>query len=294
MALDGKRIHRFDTMNSTRKFSYVWFWFVLLFWLGCSSSLAIAESLPDDSFSPTRKATSAELDFDDEFEPALGTYYYDVFLKRAKLGRATIKVDRKGDEYVVAVTARTRGVMKYLYKVKYKGEVTVTKDPLQPSSAFIEERTGNKKKTIQAEFPKPNTVTTIEKESKAGGPTAQKEKEFVSETFILDPFSTVFLIRSLDWQVGTAEVFDIFTGNKQYELQLFCKGETVLNVDGVARNAWEIVPQTRSLQKPHKIKMSGFVVYLSQDERREILKITGEPKIGRIVANLRKFTETEK
>jgi hypothetical protein len=40
--------------------------------------------------------------------------------------------------------------------------------------------------------------------------------------------------------------------------------------------------------------MSGFVVYLSQDERREILKITGEPKIGRIVADLRKFTEKKK
>jgi hypothetical protein len=217
-----------------------------------------------------------------------------VFLKGAKLGRATIKVDRKGDDYVVAVTARTRGIMKYPYKVKYRGEVTVKKDPLQPSTAFIEERTGNKKKTIQAEFPKPNRVTTIEKESKAGGPIDRKEKEFVSETFILDPFSTVFLIRSLDWQIGTAEVFDVFTGNKQYELQLLCRGETVLNVDGIDRNAWEIVPQTRSLKKPHKLKMSGFVVYLSQDERREILKITGEPGIGRIVADLRKFTETKK
>lgn len=294
MALDGKRIHRFDTMNTAKKNSYVWFCLGIVFVLGCSFSLATAESSPDNAFSSTRKATSAELDFDDEFEPALGTYYYDVFLKGAKLGRATIKVDREGEEYVVGVTARTRGVMKYLYKVKYKGEVTVTKDPLQPSTARIEERTGNKKKTIQAEFPKPNTVTTIEKESKAGGPTTRKEKEFVSETFILDPFSTVFLIRSLDWQIGTAELFDVFTGNKQYELQLFCKGETVLNVDGVARNAWEIVPRTRSLKKPSEIKMSGFVVYLSQDERKEILKITGEPKIGRIVANLRKFTETEK
>ena len=281
-------------MNTTRKISYVWFCFVIVFALGCCCNLAIAESSPDNSFSPTRKATSAELDFDDEFEPALGTYYYDVFLKGAKLGRATIKVDRMGGEYVVAVTARTRGLMKYLYKVKYRGEVTVKKDPLQPRTAFIEERTGNKKKTIQAEFPKPNRVTTIEKESKAGGPIDRKEKEFVSETFILDPFSTVFLIRSLDWQIGTAEVFDVFTGNKQYELQLLCKGETVLNVDGIDRSVWEIVPQTRSLKKPHEIKMSGFVVYLSQDERREILKITGEPGIGRIVAHLRKFSEAKK
>lgn len=257
----------------------------------CCSSIALAESFALNSSSP-KKATSAELDFDDEFEPVPGTYYYDVFLKGAKLGRATIEVKRQGDEYVVAVTARTRGLLKYLYKVKYKGEVTVTRDPFLPSSVHIEERTGNKKKIIQAEFPQPNQVTTIEKESKGDGATVRKEKEFVSESFILDPFSTVFLIRSLDWQVGTSEVFDIFTGNKHYELHLFCKGETVLNVDGISRNAWEIVPQTRSLKKPYKKKLSGFVVYLSQDKHKEILKITGDPKIGRIVANLRKFTET--
>lgn len=276
------------------KFSCKWFNLLFFIIFSCCLSLATAESALSDSSSPIRKATTADLDFDDEFEPALGKYYYDVFLKGAKVGRATIEVDRKGDEYVIAVTARTRGLLKHLYKVKYKGEVIVTKDPLQPSIAHIEERTGNKKKTIQAEFPEPNIVTTIEKESEGGSPTTQKEKEFVSDTFILDPFSTVFLIRSLDWQIGTSEVFDIFTGNKQYELHLFCSGETVINVDGIDRKAWEIIPQTRSLKKPHKKKMSGFVVYLSQDEKREILKISGEPKIGRIVADLRKYTGTTK
>lgn len=281
-------------MIAHRKFSCIWSLFVFAFIVASCLSLAAAESVLSNSSSLTRKPTSADLDFDDEFEPALGKYYYDVFLKGVKLGRATIEVDRTGDEYVVAVTARTRGVLKHLYKVKYKGEVRVTTDPLQPSRARIEERTGSKKKTIQAEFPKPNKVTTIEKESKSGGPTTRKEKEFVSETFVLDPFSTVFLIRSLDWQTGTSEVFDVFTGNKQYELHLFCKGETVVNLDGVNRDAWEIVPRTRSLKKPYKIKMSGFAVYLSQDGQREILKITGQPEIGRIVARLRKFTETEK
>lgn len=276
------------------KISCRWYNILLIFVSFCCLNSVFVETVLSNSSSPSRKATSAELDFDDEFEPALGKYYYDVFLKGVKVGRATIEVDRISDAYVVAVTARTRGMLKHLYKVKYKGEVIVTKNPLQPSIASIEEHSGNKKKTIQAEFPEPNKVTTIEKEFKAGGPIAQKEKEFVSDTFILDPFSTVFLIRSLDWQIGTSEVFDIFTGNKQYELHLFCKGEEVLNVDGIDRKAWEIIPQTRSLKQPYKKKMSGFVVYLSQDEHREILKITGEPKIGRIVADLRKYTETNK
>jgi hypothetical protein len=57
------------------------------------------------------------------------------------------------------------------------------------------------------------------------------------------------------------------------------------------RPVWEIIPQTLSLTEPRKVKLSGFVINLSQDNRKEILKITGEPSIGRAVARLRKFVE---
>ncbi|MFT5698371.1 MAG: hypothetical protein ACI8ZB_001226 [Desulforhopalus sp.] len=257
----------------------------------CWSHFVCAQVLVDEPLVSKRKATSAELTYDDDFKPALGISYYDVFLRGAKLGRATIEVSQKDDNYVVAVTARTRGVMKYLYRVKYRGEVDIKSDPLQPVRAVIEERTGNKRKTIHAEFLKPDKITTVEEETENGGSKVKKVKEFDSETFILDPFSTVFLIRSLDWEIGTDEIFDVFTGNKQYELHLACTGESVLTVGGKSRLAWEIIPQTRTLEKPQKIRMSGFVIYLSQDEHKEVLKITGDPKIGRIVANLRKFTE---
>ncbi|MFW2366025.1 MAG: hypothetical protein ACN4GW_06390 [Desulforhopalus sp.] len=60
---------------------------------------------------------------------------------------------------------------------------------------------------------------------------------------------------------------------------------------GKKRPVWEIVPQTISLTEPRKIKLSGFTIYLSQDNRREILKVTGDPSIGRIVTRMRKFVE---
>lgn len=247
-----------------------------------------------DAYQATqRKATSGELDILKEFDPTPGTYYYDVFLKGTKLGRASIAVDRNGDEYVVAVKARTRGILKHLYKVKYKGEVAITKNPLLPQTAKIVEQTGSKKKTINAEFESHDRIVVTEEEVKGNSPAKVKTKEYDSESFILDPFSIVFLIRSLDWQVGTSEVFDLFTGAKQYEIHLLCKEETALTVDGVIRPAWVIVPETRTLTEPQEVKMSGFKIYLSQDERKEILKITGDPKIGRIVANLRKFQKRE-
>ncbi|BHH82606.1 DUF3108 domain-containing protein [Desulforhopalus sp. 52FAK] len=254
---------------------------------------SFAETLVDSSQVTERKTSSGELDILSEFDPTPGTYYYDVFLKGTKLGRASIAVDRTGDEYVVAVKARTRGILKHLYKVKYKGEVAVTRNPLLPQTAKIIEQTGRKKKTINAEFESHDRIVVTEEEVKGNNPAKVKTKEYESESFILDPFSIVFLIRSLDWQVGTSEVFDLFTGTKQYEIHLLCPEETALTIDGVLRPCWVIVPETRTLKEPREVKMSGFKIYLSKDERKEILKITGDPKIGRIVADLRKFEKRE-
>jgi len=259
-----------------------------------ASDFTLAENTTETTAPSNRKATSGELDILHDFNPLLGTYYYDVYLKGSKLGRASIAVDRNGAEYVIAVKARTRGIMKHLYKVKYRGEATVTRGPLEPQSASIVERTGSKKKTIEAAFEGPDRIVAIEEEVKGDNPPKVKTKEYESESFILDPFSIVFLIRSLNWQLGSSEVFDIFTGSKQYEIHLHCKEEMIVIVDDVPRPCWVIAPETWTLTEPKKMRGSGFKIYLSQDERKEILKITGNPKIGKIVADLRKFQEREK
>lgn len=236
-----------------------------------------------------RKGASGDLELDEGFEPLAGTYHYDVFLSGAKFGRASVKLDQDGDEYTIAVTARTRGVMKYLYRVKYKGEVHLRAEPLQPTAAKIEEKTSKKTKSIKAEYASPDKIVATEIEKKGDDPKKIKTKEFQSESFILDPFSTVFLIRSLHWQVGTAEIFDLFTGTRQYELLLKCTDKTTVELHGEARPAFIIEPETRTIQEPRKVKMSGTKIYLSNDTRKEILKIEGNPKIGRIVADLRRF-----
>ena len=275
-------------LTTVRKHIYYLFVasFFILFFLITPATVSSQEP----ASSPVRKNNSGELSIDTDFDAIPGTYYYDVFLKGIRLGKATITVTKNDEEYTVQVTAKTRGIVKYLYKVKYRGEVAVTTNPLQPITAIIEEESGIKKKTIHVNFPKPNKVTAVEFESKHGQPPTRTENEFNSESFVLDPFSIVYLIRSLKWEVGTAEIFDVFTGKKQYEIQLVCRGETVLDINGVKRRAWEIIPQTRTLTKPQELRMSGFVIYLSNDPLKEILKITGHPKIGRIVVKVRKFS----
>jgi len=223
------------------------------------------------------------------FLPYFGTHYYDVFFQDYLIGRATIEVTKQDDAYQVRVNAKTRSVLNALYKVKYKGEVAFNTDPVTPISATIEEQTGSKSKKYAMNFAE-NQVSVTEVEKKGKQPAKVKEKEYSSENFVLDPFSTIYLIRSIAWEDGLTEIFDVITGNKHYELRLVCTGTTTVPINGDNRGAWVIQPQTRNVDKPESLSEEGkWTILVSRDDMREILKIAGHPKIGRVAAELRKF-----
>jgi len=223
------------------------------------------------------------------FLPYFGTHYYDVFFQDYLIGRATIEVTKQDDAYQVRVNAKTRSAFNALYKVKYKGEVSFNADPVTPISATIEEQTGSKSKKYAMNFAE-NQVSVTEVEQKGKQPAKVKEKEYSSENFVLDPFSTIYLIRSIAWEEGLTEIFDVITGNKHYELQLVCTGATTLPINGHSREAWIIQPQTRNVDKLESLSEPGkWTILVSRDDMREILKIAGHPKIGRVAAVLRKF-----
>ncbi len=236
-----------------------------------------------------RKENSANLPIDSEFHPEPGTYYYDVYWRKMRVGKATITIAWDGDFYRVIVSGKTNKKISLLYKAKYRGEVKMESRPLTPIKAEIREQSRKKSKTIDMNFPETDRVEAIEVKSEGGKEPRITKREFTSETFVLDPFSTVFLVRQLDWEVGMAEVFDLFTGKKQYELQLLCDSVVTLTVGKKERETWLILPRIRSLNGDEKVKNNNFKLYLSKDERKEVLKIEGAPKIGRIEARIRKF-----
>ncbi len=236
-----------------------------------------------------RKKSSGSLPVDVEFQPELGTYHYDVYWRKMRVGKASITIEREAELYKVIVAAKTNKKVSLLYKAKYRGEVKMESYPLTPIKAEIREQAGKKTKTINIDFPETDRVKAVEVKTEKGKEPRITEREFTSETFVLDPFSTVFLVRQLDWQVGMAEVFDLFTGKKKYELQLLCDSVTTLTVGKHQREVWVIIPQTKSLEEDGEVKKSDFKVYLSKDGNREVLKIEGAPRVGRIIARIRKF-----
>ena len=244
---------------------------------------AVAETTP-------KKISTSELPIASEFQPNIGVHYYDLMLDGVVVGKATISVRDDNDLYAIEVRAKTRRSISALYKVRYKGEVTVQPYPLKPVAASIEEQTGRKGKQVAIDFQEENKVEVTETRLKKGKTVNTQDYFFESESFILDPFSTLFLVQSLDWDVGMAEVFEIVTGKRHYELRLNCDRETTLEIGGESRDVWVISPRAVSISgKDKQPKMTSYEVFLSQDSAREILLISGKIKMGRVEAKKRKF-----
>lgn len=222
-----------------------------------------------------------------QFATLTGTDYYSLSLNGMQLGGATVDVkEEEGGHIALQIVGRVRSVIGSLFAIGYQGLAVLSPDPVQPSEAVIEERKGSKKKTYLLKFLTPNRALAVQTEEKRGRTPKRSQQEFVSTKLALDPFSAIFFVRSQDWRVGDMAVFDVLTGRKQYELRLSCRGETVVAHGGVMREAWEITLEARSVDAPGKVKLSG-VIYLARDGSREILKITGKHRIGRIVAQMR-------
>lgn len=226
---------------------------------------------------------------DAEFSPELGTYAYDVFWKSMQVGKVWVSIAHEDGSYRIAVNGRTSSVIKLVYKLRYRGEARMSSDPFKPVSARIVEKSGRKEKNVTIDFLDSGQVKSVETRMKGGKVVEIQEQEFTPELFSLDPFSAVYLIRHLDWEAGMAEVFDIVTGKRQYRLRFFCHSTHDLDFNGETREAWLIVPQVIALDSEEKAVEESFKIYLSRDGKKEILKIEGEPKIGRVKARIREF-----
>ena len=235
------------------------------------------------------KPASSQLPLDPDFQPILGTYLYDVFWEGVRVGKATISIDKEEDYYRISVKASSNHKVGFLYKFRYKGEVAVEPYPFKPIKATVEENAGRKKKNIEIQFPETNRADSVEVKKVGNKTKSVTEGSATSDSFLIDPFSAIFLVRHLDWELGMAEVFEVFTGKKKYELKLYCDSVTTKTIAGNSREAWLIIPETTDLSKPNAEKKSEFRIYLSKDEQKEILKIEGAPKIGRVEARARIF-----
>jgi len=248
---------------------------------------------PDIAAYADTARTVENLSIDPEFQPQSGIYYYQVAWNKINVGNARISVEQENDQYKIEIHAETNKKLDRIYKIRYRGESRISDDPISPIETKIHEKIKSTKKETTIEFQEKGAIRSTKTKSKKGKPIEKTQREIQTENFTLDPFSATFLVRRLDWEAGMEEVFDVFTGDDQYILELKCIQKKTIEIAGENRKAWEIVPELTNLDKKKQEKedkkMNDMWIYVSADESREMLKIKVALKIGSFRIVLEKF-----
>ena len=244
---------------------------------------------------PEPVTSGKPISVDPKFKPRLGTYYYKFDYNNVSIGIASITINRENDLYKVQVLAQTNDTIDRIYKIRYRGESLMETEPGVASiQTKTQQQVKSKEKDVTIQFNQDGEIKTIEKKSENGGTVDFKVRRLMPERFTVDPFAATYLVRGLDWKVGLEEVFDVYGGKSQYELHLKCTHIQGVDVDGVKRPAYVIIPTVKKLDEEGNVveskkKPTDTRIYLSADELKDVLKIEASHPLGLFRVTLDKF-----
>lgn len=159
----------------------------------------------------------------------------------------------------------------------------------QRYDSVIEHKTRNREKTTRIAFLPDGAIRSVEVRTRKGE-TRTKVRENRGPAFTLDPFSTVFMARRVDWEVGESEQFAVHDGKHRYAIHLNCQGLATVPVGDRRRDAWVITTSLRRLDEDDwEAEVSDVVIFLSADEAKEVLLIQSQTKLGPVQVRYDRF-----
>lgn len=220
------------------------------------------------------------------FKPMLGTYSYKVDFNNMRIGTIDLTIERENDLYKIQVFAKTINMFDRLYKIRYRGSAVIDSDPFSPVKTKVQQQVKTRERAMTTTFEPGGTIRTLEKKTD-DGEVEYETKSIQPDRFMLDPFSATYLVRGFDWKVGVEKVFDVFPGKSQYELKLRCENQVMLDMGGVQRPAWVIIPRAINLDpekqaEAAKKPSANLKIYLSADEQKDVLKIEASHMLGNL------------
>jgi hypothetical protein len=227
------------------------------------------------------------------FDPGLGTYTYSVNWEGIPAASCSATVRRVNGKLLVETTARTYSGIDLLYKLRYAANVALDGQDFTPSRLEIDHRENSQIKSFEIDF---NQETGEIRSARGRGPddTEKKTLSFTPRNFTLDPIAAVLIARSLDWKVGDSRTFDVFNGKSRYFITLTAVEKTEIEQGGKRRSVFAIVPRVRNLTATKAVdKLREAKIYVSADERRDILRIVSSVFIGSITTELDSFVSAD-
>jgi hypothetical protein len=215
----------------------------------------------------------------DLFQPREGRYQYEVSWQGIPAAEASITVTREGGTLRVTSEAKTYSAIDLLYRLRFHGESVLGLSSYRPSSYLVEQQENSKKKVVNVSFFPGGEVRATRTQS---GKEAVYD-QFTTTNSVLDPVSASFLARSQPWRVGDAKEFDVFNGKSRYLITLTAKELRTMDVAGVQREVFVIVPKVVNLVNPAQgKKLREARIFVTNDAARDIVLIESDVFIGTV------------
>lgn len=222
-----------------------------------------------------------------DFKPPLGEYEYSVTWQGIGAARLKVNINKVGMHYHVQAVAKTNSFIDIFYKLRYTAKGLLSAVDLLPLHTSIDSKENSKHKKSEVNFLPDGTIRSAYFRNGVGTTT----KAFDPGNFMLDPISAAFLARSLDWEVGETREFDTFNGKSRYLISLTALEKTTMKVNDEERPVWVISPKVEKLTSRNaKKKLREAKIYVTADEKREILQIVSSVFIGSVKTRLEEFT----
>lgn len=253
--------------------------------------LIIMPATADDYISPdlVKVTTPRYSNSDNFFVPTLGTYSYTVSWQGIPAASASATVRREKGALIVDATARTYSGVDLLYKLRYSLTSIMNGKSLYPSSLVIDHRENSRIKLIDAKFNLEEGEISANRSRPDTGEI--KQVSFSPKNLTLDPVSAGFLARSLDWKVGDTHTFDVFNGKSRYLIALSATARKSIEHLGQVKDCFVISPRVRNLTTTKAVeKLREASIFVTADEKRDIIKIVSSVFIGAVTTELVSFT----
>ena len=217
-----------------------------------------------------------------------GIYQYRVSWQGIPVARAEVKVRENSGadrELRTEVTAKTAKAIDLFYRLRHRSESVLSLDPLKPKSFVSHQRENSREKIRKIEFHDSGKISVSSKKLVSGRPKNDSSFEFDSDNFTLDPIAGALIAKSVPLKVGAEHSFDIFNGKHRYLITFKVVGHDDLRIGTKTYSAVKVVPYTKRLtdtQEDRRLKSA--TLWVSNDERRILLKLESKVKVGRIRA----------
>ena len=225
------------------------------------------------------------------FKPSFGTYEYKTSWAGIPAATVYLSVEKDNHEYKINTLVETYRGISMFYRLKYEAKGVISSVNFRPISTEIYQKENSKEKLTEIKYSRNGTVTSSHK----SGDSDPLEMEFNPNNIMLDPFSSAFIARSLDWKKGQTRYFDTFNGKSRYLISFSAVDKIKMEINDEDRDVWVIEPAVVKLTTDKKgSKLRKARIYITADESREIIKINSEVFIGSVNTKLQSFTPSNK